>query len=487
MAETIEDATQAPVVTALPMVSRKDPQVLAAERATLVAANGEPPLRRALIYTRLSGPGWLQGAMTLGGGTAAASLFAGSLLGYRLLWLQPVAMLTGIIMLNALAYQTLSTEMRPFHAFRRFVHPAMAWGWALAALLASIVWHFPQYNLSAAVIANMAAQAGADLSSNVSKTIVCFCILILVTAITWTYNRGSRFMRAYENIMKFFVAVVIISFAAVAFKTGIQWGPVMHGFFGEAWQLGGITIPFGKLYLPWGDERGMGVLIAAFAAAVGINMTFLLPYSMLARGWGREHRPLARFDLSIGLFLPFVLATTFVIIAAANVVHPNYVPGTPPPTAIAFAGAIEPVVGRTLSHWVFGLGILGMTMSTIPLHMLVCGFIAVEIFNVNPTGWGYWLATLIPAPAFLAPLLWGKLEFWLAVPTSVLCFILLPIAYVGFWVLHNSLRYLGADRPEGTRRLVWNVLLGIIVVVVTSGSLYLAVSKSIEWIGKLTG
>ena len=50
-----------------------------------------PPLR----------PGWLQGAMTLGGGSAASSLLAGALFGYQLLWVQPLAMLLGIVMLNA--------------------------------------------------------------------------------------------------------------------------------------------------------------------------------------------------------------------------------------------------------------------------------------------------------------------------------------------------------------------------------------------------
>jgi len=34
---------------------------------------------------------------------------------------------------------------------------------------------------------------------------------------------------------------------------------------------------------------------------------------------------------------------------------------------------------------------------------------------------------------------------------------------------------------------VWNVLLGTIVIIVTAGSLYLAVTKSVEWLGKLAG
>ena len=44
---------------------------------------------------REGGPGWLQGAMTLGGGSAITSLSIGAMFGYEYLWVQPVAMLIG--------------------------------------------------------------------------------------------------------------------------------------------------------------------------------------------------------------------------------------------------------------------------------------------------------------------------------------------------------------------------------------------------------
>ena len=40
--------------------------------------DARPALPRTLGYLRLMGPGWMQSAMTLGGGTAFASLFAGA-------------------------------------------------------------------------------------------------------------------------------------------------------------------------------------------------------------------------------------------------------------------------------------------------------------------------------------------------------------------------------------------------------------------------
>jgi hypothetical protein len=140
-----------------------------------------------------------------------------------------------------------------------------------------------------------------------------------------------------------------------------------------------------------------------------------------------------------------------------------------------------------LSHYVFGLGILGMTLSTIPLLMLVCGFIAVEVFDVDPTGWGYRLATLLPAPGFLAPLLWGDLAFWLVVPTSIFGFMLLPVAYISFLVLQNRKQYLGRDRPEGAARWAWNLLMGTAVLVVTGGGIYEIVMRLPGWLKTLGG
>ena len=62
-------------------------------------------------------------------------------------------------------------------------------------------------------------------------------------------------------------------------------------------------------------------MITAVATAVGINMTFLMPYSLLARGWDKDFRGLASFDLATGLFIPYMLATTCVVVAAAAQFH----------------------------------------------------------------------------------------------------------------------------------------------------------------------
>ena len=108
--------------------------VNSSDSAHLAEIAARPALARVPAYLRLSGPGWLQGAMTLGGGSAITSLTIGAVYGYELLWVQPVAMLIGCVMLFALSHQTLSTGVKPFAAMRDHVNPALAWLWAIAAL-----------------------------------------------------------------------------------------------------------------------------------------------------------------------------------------------------------------------------------------------------------------------------------------------------------------------------------------------------------------
>ncbi|HPY51070.1 MAG TPA: hypothetical protein PLO68_14470, partial [Sedimentisphaerales bacterium] len=83
-------------------------------------------------FVRLSGPGWLQSGITVGGVSFASSLYLGVLSGFTFLWLQPVAMMWGIVMLAAIAYVTLSSGERPLRAINQHVSPVLGWSWLLA-------------------------------------------------------------------------------------------------------------------------------------------------------------------------------------------------------------------------------------------------------------------------------------------------------------------------------------------------------------------
>lgn len=125
---------------------------LTLEREVLADARRRGTTATLAAYVKLSGPGWLQSAITLGGGSLAGSLYLGVIGGYDFLWLQPLMMILGVVMLSAIAYVTLSTGQRPFEAINTHVSPVLGWGWLLAAMMANLVWAMPQFSLGTAVL-----------------------------------------------------------------------------------------------------------------------------------------------------------------------------------------------------------------------------------------------------------------------------------------------------------------------------------------------
>ncbi|HHF52582.1 MAG TPA: hypothetical protein ENL46_07855 [Candidatus Aminicenantes bacterium] len=72
----------------LPMVEERDMHSLEREKEYLNKINTKPYFwQRWFGYWNLSGPGWIQSALTLGAGSAGSAIFAGSVFGYRLLLL----------------------------------------------------------------------------------------------------------------------------------------------------------------------------------------------------------------------------------------------------------------------------------------------------------------------------------------------------------------------------------------------------------------
>jgi hypothetical protein len=242
----------------------------------------------------------------------------------------------------------------------------------------------------------------------------------------------------------------------------------------------------------------------------------------LRRGWGREFRGLATFDLATGMLIPFVLATGCVVIASAAQFHTKVTSDfqvtseevTPPkdlakgyndllgardamlssPPSLAekklaatlvdrkakdLAGALEPLTGRLVADIVFGLGVLAMAVSTISILMLISGFVVCEMLGLPPTGTPFRAGTMVAGViGALGPFFWSGAAFYLAVPTSVFGFVLLPFAYITFVLLMNQKSLLGENLPRGGRRVAWNLLMGVSASLATVGSLTMIHKKA---------
>jgi hypothetical protein len=251
---------------------------------------------------------------------------------------------------------------------------------------------------------------------------------------------------------------------------------------------------------------------------------------MLRKGWGKKHRGIGIYDLSIGLIIPFVLATSCVVIAAASQFHgkPDDVlamvetgkgkevgeynrmidqrlkqqlgadfesvaanpaqlaearTSLPEPDRrlaamiagrdnLALAKTLEPLVGEAIAQKVFGIGVLGMAVSTIIILMVINGFAFCEMIGADADGPMHRIGALIPAVGVLGPFYWAAAAPALATPTSVIGGAMLPIAYMTFLLLMNSRKALGASMPTGFSRFRWNLLMIPATAVAGFGSVW---------------
>jgi hypothetical protein len=256
-------------------------------------------------------------------------------------------MLLGIIMLSALGFVTLATNQRPFYAINEHINPVLGWGWAIGSILACMVWVMPQFSLAHGVVQQnlFPAFLGPDAAFGEfgSMLVVSVLVLAITLGMTWNYGGGSKGVRIFEWILKALVGIVVLSFFGVVIRLmfvegAIEWGPVFAGFIPNPALIfrpaEGFTPLLEQLSATsaqyWSDyivSRQQEVMAAALSTAVGINATFLFAYSMLRRKWGTEYKGMLKFDLTTGMLIPFVLATSCVVIAGASQFHTMPQPG----------------------------------------------------------------------------------------------------------------------------------------------------------------
>lgn len=478
----------------------------------------------------MSGPGWVQAAVTLGGGSLVGALYLGVIGGYQFMWLQPLAMLCGIIMLAAISHVTLSSKERPFVAAKKNVSPTLAWGWLIATVIADIVFCSAQFAL------------GTDAAQNnlgiLPKSPYVITAIFAIGALTllWLSRQEGKASKIIDHVLKGLVALVVLAFMGVviilAAKGGVNWGALFTGLipdfsalfkpastYADAISATGGNSDYWTSFIA-NNQRN--VIIGAFGAAVGINMTFLLPYSLKAKGWGAKHRELSRYDLLLGLFVPFILATSFLVIATSSQFHAKKdgvysqasyekvidklltgkdsgfadlgdeekaaareaLPQADKDLGVMLAErnardlatSLEPFLGKN-SQLIFGIGVLAMAISTMIVHMMMNGWAISEAFGKPGQKALFMFGAAMPAlTGFLSPILWdGAAKTAIVVPAAVIATTLLPIAYVIFLLLMNSRKTLGEDLPK--KRSLVNILMFIAAGVATFASIWNLVGK----------
>ncbi len=499
-------------------------------------------------YANQSGPGWIQAAVTLGGGTLVSALYLGVIGGYQFLWLQPLAMFFGYAMLVAISHVTLSKsndEDRPFKLIERHVSKYLAWGWLGASVVANVVFCSAQFALGTDAIQG---SLGFLKDSTYSITFLLFLFGMIMM---WLFSRESKISQVLDTVIKVLVAIIVLCFFAatltLALNGEIQFSQLLQGLIPDFQALFHPTESYASTIALTGDfqvfweqyisRSQRDIIIGAFGTAVGINMTFLLPYTLQKRGWGKADRELARFDLFFGLFVPFVLGASFLIIVTASQFHAKrdslvneqayhqvldgrlaaehtdfsslgksevqqLREGLSQPdkdlavmlakrTVSDLSLSLKPLLGKW-SKIIFGIGVLAMAISTMLVHMMINGYAISEALGKPKNTRLFLIGALIPAfTGFLSPILWsGTVKTSLAVPASVIATTLLPIAYLVFLLLMNSKKALDGELP--TNRILVNIAMTLAFFIATFASFWAiwakvnssnALESNLGWLG----
>ena len=126
-----------------------------------------------------------------------------------------------------------------------------------------------------------------------------------------------------------------------------------------------------------------------------------------------------------------------------------------------------------------------MALSSMTLHMLCAGFVGVELFGLRPGGLGHRLMMLTPAVGAVGAWAWSEVAFWAAVPTNVVCGLLLPAAYIGIARLANSREYLGEDRLRGPLGTLWRAAIAAIALFLLGYFGWYVVTNGPAWLDGL--
>ena len=486
-----------------------------------------------VFYARNSGPGWIQAAVTLGGGTLVSALYLGVIGGYNYMWLQPLAMFCGVVMLAALGYVTLSQDNpadRPFRLVEKCISPSLAWAWLLATVIANVVFCASQFALATdAIQGNFGAE---DLNPYLITGVLAIISMFLIKL----FSAEGRISNIIQTVIKLMVMLVVMAFLGVTIvliaNGAVDWSLLLKGFVPDFTMLFEPSETFRPFIESSSDNSSFwnkyiidnqrNIIIGAFGTAVGINMTFLLPYTLFKKKWGKPQREMARYDLVFGLFFPFIISASCLIISTASQFHgqkdsivnkqaynevldvklasdiEGYHALAHPQkeqyrsmasqedkdlsillakrNANDLATALQPFLG----HWsqvIFGIGILAMAMSTMLVHMMINGYAIKEAVGYPEGSKWFLIGAALPAiSGCLSPFIWsGSIKAAIVVPASVIATTLLPIAYLSFILLINSRKVLGDELP--VNRIGINILMGIALLVAFFASGWALIGK----------
>lgn len=398
-------------------------EVALKEKEKLKEINKMKFLPRSLKYLKITGPGFMQAAFTVGAGSFASSVSLGALYGYDMLWVPLYSFSFGLFMLALATRFVTSNELPVIQAQNKYhgkFFGSIITGF-IACFAASVIYSFGQYALGSDAVTSIFALGGINIPRNISW----IPIFLLSAPITLLYGSGVNAVKRVENFIKSLILLMFIVFAAVLFTTGINFPAMVKG----------LLIP----KIPSGID-GIIMIIASLTATIGVMDWILFNNTMYSRGFSEEHETLGRFDAVMGGLLPTVLILSFVSMAFAEAFANN--PTVPTETS-ELASALVSIIP---SFWIqigFYIGIVALIVSTMIGLSVVSATTFCQSFELeaDPKSW-YWKVLLMAPHIGLFGAFAGK-PVAVIITVAALQSVFNWLSGMSWYLLANDVRYLG--------------------------------------------
>ena len=509
------------------------------EAKILESARTAGGISKLYSYSKISGPGIWIALAALSAGSLVGSLGIGQKLGTDGLWIQAWAMVLGMFSLWTVSHIALNSQQNLFSLLRNEWNPSLGWWLAGSAMITNFAWCMPQFRFGADITGTCLLPF---LDHKIGKISIAFVILACSIFLSFWYEKSGFRSKLIQWLLRAMLwsLLAMLVYATVITHTNSSASAteILSGFIPSMNHFNEVSPCFETLLEKTGEYRSFWepllldqqreLALITFSSTLGVNLLFALPLMLLGRGWKRRHNGFAKFNLFVGLLIPFVICSSCLTLLSSEGFE-KYAGEIPSPESLShddlqqtgeilsqrliyemgrdnfeklppfeqdnrfknlsidehlLAHSLLPFSvqqwvkslskGHPTLKYVLGASVLLISFSTIVILMILNGHLFCEVLNKPHRGAPFQSGSLILALSSVGPFILSDQDNWVADPSYILSLAILPFALLSFLLMLNSKEILGRECPKGLGG--WSVNLGACLsfLCLGSSSFYLA-------------
>jgi hypothetical protein len=496
-------------------------------------------ISKLFSYSKISGPGIWIALAALSAGSLVGSLGLGQKLGTEGLWIQAWAMILGMFSLWTVSHIVLNSQQSLFSLLRNEWNPSLGLWLAGSAMITNFAWCMPQFRFGADITGSCLLPF---LDHKIGKVSIAFVILACSVFLSIWYEKSGFRSKLIQWLLRVMLgsllAMLLYATVIVQASSSSSVIDILSGFIPNINHFNEVSQSYEPLLEKAGEYRSFWepklltqqreLALITFSSTLGVNLLFALPLMLLGRGWKRRHNGFSKFNLFVGLLVPFIICSSCITLLSSTG-YEKYTHEVPSPESLTHDDLQKTTeilsqrliyeMGQenfedlppfeqdnqfknlsihehrlalsllpfSVNEWVnclskensslkyvLGASVLLISFSTIVILMILNGHLFCEILNKPHRGAPFQSGSLILALSSVGPFILSDQDNWVADPSYILSLAILPFALLSFILMLNSKEILGRECPKGLGG--WSVNLGAFLsfLCLGSSSFYLA-------------